>query len=89
MQPEGRELQARSILGWEIMRKTGYRMNIYSQELGRNIAPNSIVAADLREQERDKNNARDYQWVQGSLLKDITTLSPGFTEVDKCGRERY
>lgn len=42
------------------MRKTGYRMNIYSQELGRNIAPNSIVAADLREQERDKNNARDY-----------------------------
>lgn len=26
---------------------------------------------------------RDYKWSQGSLLEDVITLSPGFTELDK------
>lgn len=28
---------------------------------------------------------KDYKGVQGSLLKDVITLSPGFTELDKKG----
>lgn len=29
--------------------------------------------------------SRDYKWFQASLLKDVISLSPGFTELDKRG----
>ena len=32
---------------------------------------------------------RDYKWVQDSLLKNVITQNPGFTELDKKQGEGY
>lgn len=47
----------------------------------------SLSLLSWKNRKEEKVTPRDYEGLQGSLLKDVITLSPGFIELDKKGEK--